>query len=99
MNFEEIKAKLVEMELTPQDMEYAYRRDEVVAALGTIEVVESYGGEGEGETYYYVLHFVDHGVYTRSDAHYTSYDGTDWSDSEFKECEKVPKTGYEFRNK
>ena len=71
---------------------------EILAPFGEIKQVEHFGGEGEGETYFYIVHFVDHDVYVRCAGHYTSYDGVDWYD-DFKECEKVPKTGYEFRNK
>jgi len=49
-------------------------------ALGKIEKVEHYGGEGEGETYYDVLHFVDHDIYIRIDGFYTSYDGVSYYD-------------------
>ena len=31
--------------------------------IGEVQTVDSYGGEGMGEKYYHVYHFVDHNVY------------------------------------
>lgn len=43
--------------------------------LGKVVTVEDYGGEGQGDTYYSVKHFVDHDVYIRTDGWYASYEG------------------------
>lgn len=43
--------------------------------LGKIEVVDHYGGEGQGEDLYTVWHFVDHDVYIKAEGYYHSYDG------------------------
>lgn len=48
--------------------------------LGEYKVVDSYGGEGKGETWYKVFHFIQHDVYIRVNGYYTSYDGTDFYD-------------------
>lgn len=48
--------------------------------LGEYEKVDSYGGEGEGERWWVVYHFVDHGVYIRVDGYYQSYDGVSFYD-------------------
>ena len=36
------------------------------------------GGEGEGENWWVVYHFVEHDVYVRVDGWYQSYEGTDF---------------------
>lgn len=43
-----------------------------------LESVDSYGGEGEGSTYYHVWKFTGQGeeVYLRFDGYYQSYDGS-----------------------
>lgn len=46
--------------------------------VGTYKVVDSYGGEGCGETWYKVFHFTDHNVYIRIDGFYQSYNGTEF---------------------
>lgn len=48
--------------------------------LGTVVEVDEYGGEGQGEQWYTVLHFVDQDVYIRVDGFYTSFNGTDFYD-------------------
>lgn len=46
--------------------------------IGSYEVVDSYGGEGQGEIWYKVFHFTDHNVYIRIDGFYQSYIGTEF---------------------
>ena len=53
--------------------------------LGKIVEVDSYGGEGQGETWYSVKHFVDHDVYIRIDGVYSSYEGVEFHDGYGKE--------------
>ncbi len=48
--------------------------------LGEIKEVANYGGEGKGETYYRVYHFIEHDVYIRVDGFYSSYNGVDFGD-------------------
>ncbi len=43
--------------------------------LGNIKVVDSYGGEGMGDDYWMVIHFMDHDTFVQMDGWYTSYDG------------------------
>ncbi len=59
--------------------------------LGESEEVDQHGGEGEGEAWHSVQLFKDHDVYLRVDAHYTSYDGCDFSDSNIDEVRPVEK--------
>lgn len=58
--------------------EYTIANKEFIASLelGQMVEVDSYGGEGQGDTWYSVKHFVDHDVYIKVDGYYTSYEGT-----------------------
>ena len=58
------------------------------------EEVDSYGGEGQGDTWYVVYHFPNHDVYIRVDGYYQSYDGTEFYDGWgcCKEVKPVQKT-------
>ena len=76
--------------------EYTIAHNELIESLGLGKMVEvdSYGGEGQGDTWYSVKHFVDHDVYIRVDGYYTSYDGTSFDGgwtccSEVKPVEKT----------
>jgi hypothetical protein len=42
------------------------------------ELVDSYGGEGEGEQYYRIYYFKKENLYIKASSYYTSYDGVDW---------------------
>lgn len=68
----------------------------VLAITGALDMVEHYGGEGEGETWYDVIHFVEHGFYMQIDGYYQSYDGTDFSSAKFREVkpETITKVVY-----
>lgn len=64
---------------------------EDVIGLGEIVEVDRYGGEGQGERWWTVKHFVDHDVYLKTSGHYSSYNGTDFYDWG-KEVKPVIKT-------
>ena len=49
-----------------------------------VEVAQK-GGEGEGESWYTVKHFVDHDIFIKLNGFYTSYDGTDFDGYDYKE--------------
>lgn len=51
--------------------------------VGPCVEVDSYGGEGQGEEWYTVKRFVNHDVYIRIDAYYTSYEGVNFEYSKF----------------
>jgi hypothetical protein len=80
MNFQEITAKLKELNVSTRKLaqDAAYDND-LEAVFGPIKTEASYGGEGKGEDWFVVLNFVDHGVFIRVDGWYTSYDGTDFN--------------------
>lgn len=67
------------------------QRNREALGLGRVELVDSYGGEGQGETWYAVWHFVNHDVYIRIDGHYTSYNGVDFYQGYGREVRPVEK--------
>lgn len=87
MNFEQI------MEVLKNKIEkvdnFAWEEyNEQTLDLGTIKEIDQVGGEGEGERWHSVKHFVDHDVYIKVTGHYSSYNGTDFWD-EWDACREV----------
>lgn len=56
--------------------------------LGEIKEVDQVGGEGEGDHWHSVKHFVDHDIYIYVRGSYSSYNGTDFWD-EWGACSEV----------
>lgn len=52
--------------------------------FGKVKTVDEYGGEGMGEKYYHVYHFVDHDVYIRIDGYYQSYNGAEFENAPYE---------------
>lgn len=50
------------------------------AKLGQFKQVDHFGGEGKGDEYYTVYHFIDHGIYISFDGWYASHHGSEYSD-------------------
>jgi hypothetical protein len=50
--------------------------------LGKWKEVDSYGGEGQGETWWKVIHFKEIDTYIKINGFYTSYDGTNFDSFE-----------------
>lgn len=72
---------------------YAYGDfDEDELGLGKIEVVDRYGGEGQGERWWRTRYFVDHDVYIKTIGYYSSYNGTDFDYGYGEEVRPVQKT-------
>lgn len=71
--------------------------DKIKAVVGEFEMVDSYGGEGEGETWYQVVHLKNDDIYVKLDASYQSYDGVDFDSAEILEVKpkQQTKTVYE----
>lgn len=71
--------------------------DAIEKLVGEFEVVDSYGGEGQGETWYVVANLKDWGFFIRIDAHYQSYDGVDYGEADISEVKPktITKTVYE----
>ena len=67
-------------------------KEAVQKIIGKYEIKEEKGGEGEGEHWSLVVFLKEHDVYIRVDAYYQSYEGTDFSDSDFEEVKPKTKT-------
>jgi hypothetical protein len=84
MTYKEILEKLQEKFPSVEEFagEYDYGKEpfkiEGLEELGDVSVIEHYGGEGKGDTYYTIWYFKDHDVYLRIDGFYSSYNGVDW---------------------
>lgn len=59
--------------------------------LGDVKIVDSWGGEGDGERIGVVYYFEDHDIYLRIDGRYASHYGSDW-DNEPYEVKPTQKT-------
>lgn len=80
MNFQELSALLKE-HYEDNVSEFAYDdSDSDLPGIGKMSEVAQEGGEGEGETWFSVKHFLDHDIYVRIDGSYASYSGTDFED-------------------
>lgn len=60
--------------------------------LGEYTEVDAYGGEGQGDNYWKVLHFPKFDYYIRADGWYASYNGSDMTSSEWYFVEPKEKT-------
>lgn len=103
MNFQEIVAKLAEVGIGPEELatedfeikdssaKFGWRstKPTLEEIFGPFRNVAKKGGEGQGEEWWTITYFEAHDVYIRVDAFYMSYDGTDFSDSEFKQVRPV----------
>jgi len=76
-----------------QDIQDHFDTATEVEGLGTVEVIDSDGGEGQGEVIYFVLKISagDTVRYFRKDGYYASHYGTDW-DGSFAEVSAVQRT-------
>jgi len=54
--------------------------------LGDYKLVQPHGGEGQGDDYYAVYHFIDHDVYIKFKGYYSSYEGFEYQNM----CEVFP---------
>jgi len=65
------------------------------AKLGKIEMIEQFGGEGHGDDYWTVYHFIDHDVYISFDGWYASHHGSEFNDMSEVRPKIVEKTEWE----
>ncbi len=56
--------------------------------LGEIKVADKTGGEGQGEHWHSVKHFVDHDIYIKVTGFYSSQDGVSFYQG-WDDCEEV----------
>jgi hypothetical protein len=61
-------------------------------SVGEVKLIEDVGGEGQGDHAHVVIQTVATGQFFRINGYYSSYDGTDWYDSELHEVQPVTKT-------
>ena len=50
----------------------------LIRQLGEFKLVDRYGGEGKGDQYWKVYHFIDHEVYIQFDGWYASHSGSEY---------------------
>ena len=81
---------LKEKKISWDDLGYGYV-DWKELQLGEVKTVENYGGEGMGEKYYKVYHFIKHDVYIRIDGYYQSYNGAEFENPPY-EVKPIEKT-------
>ena len=84
--FEDINENYIKDKCTLEEAEA------IVEELGEVEEVDQYGGEGQGETWYSVKLFKDHGVYIRIDGYYESYNGVEFDQGYGEVVEPKQKT-------
>ena len=90
MNFKEIVEQLNKSVTKDGFIHGDFNSEDI--GLGKSEEVDSYGGEGQGGTYFTVVYFIDHDVYVKLDGYYTSYDGVDTNDYDYTEVKPQEKT-------
>lgn len=54
--------------------------EEVINGLNNRVFIDSFGGEGEGDTIWRIVKFETYGIYIKISGYYDSYNGTDWDD-------------------
>lgn len=62
--------------------------------LGTFKMVQRHGGEGHGDNYYRIFHFIDHDVYIQFQGWYASYQGSKYQEMYEVRPEQVTVTEY-----
>lgn len=82
MTYEEILEVVKQEYATVGNFAFISKRE--IDGVGSVEEVDQYGGEGQGDTWYSVKYFPDHDVYIRIDGWHQSYEGTEfggWGDA------------------
>lgn len=79
LTFDEIIAKCKELDFSKSDYGYG-KFDKNI--FGEVKQVYSQGGEGKGENWERVYHFIDHNVYLSMCGYYQSYNGVEFYDYE-----------------
>lgn len=87
MNYKEIIQTLEDKIESVDEFAYDNFNSEDLG-LGEIKEVHQQGGEGVGEDWRVVMHFVDHNVYIEVSGAYSSYNGTDFEDWD-EACKEV----------
>ena len=72
-----------------EDLEEFQKKFWQELGVGEFEQVDRYGGEGEGNSAWSVIHFIDLNIYLKWEGSYASYHGFDW---DYPPTEVKPKT-------
>lgn len=80
---------------SPDDIDEEGEFKDEFSKLGKIEMIEQFGGEGDGDDYWAVYHFVDHDVYISFDGWFASHHGSEFSDMSEVRPKIVEKTEWE----
>lgn len=94
MNYQEIIDELKKQDIDAEKLDElgdGKGSDFSIQEIGEVEIVDDYGGEGEGDTLYNVFFFKDHNIYIQINGFYSSYDGCDWSYATWREVKPVEK--------
>lgn len=104
MNKTEIYQKMkafIESDLNASDFMYEYLEwelselpEEYQEFFKDCNMVEHYGGEGQGETFYTVWYFPGPDIYINFFGYYASYNGADYEGMEHVEPKEVKITQY-----
>lgn len=87
MKFEEILEETKKL-YSESVSDFAYDESNTIPNVGNFKEIDQHGGEGEGERWWSVKHFVDHNVYIKVKGFYSSYNGVDFFDG-WDCCEEV----------
>lgn len=80
LNYQEILEKLKEKIKNVRQFAYEDYEQNLGEELGEVREVEQYGGEGQGDAWYSVKHFINHDVYIKVDGWYQSNYGVEFED-------------------
>lgn len=69
--------RIIASNMTISDFVHCYHNNQIIKdlRLGEVVTVKQKGGVDQGTEWYVVRHFVDHDVYIKTEAYYSSYDG------------------------
>lgn len=94
---EDVYTSLEELNSAVEKYGYEYSQEfkDEFAKLGQFKQVDHFGGEGKGDEYYTVYHFIDHGIYISFNGWYASHHGSEYSDMSQVKSKIVEKTEWE----
>lgn len=79
----------------PDDSITQEEYDEFVNLFGKNELVEDFGGEGQGDSYYNVFHFPNANIWIQFDGYYASHYGSEYQNMFEVEPKEVKVIQYE----
>lgn len=91
-NAEKILELLKSDSYNGRNARYGIYDENKFSEFGIPKLIEFVGGEGCGDHCHAVIHFEKDNVYYKMDGYYSSYEGFDWSDSDWVQVNPVEKT-------